>query len=201
MFKLEHFKTDYSYNARRPKLTHYFHIEFINSVTHSAGKTKFRKALEWEENKASKEENTQILLRITGKVVDAETGEPIEGAVVWVKGVGIGYTKDKGLEFVSDKEGMVTIFGYFPMLVNPPGVTIYKKGYVAWNSWYFFPEWHLKDRKDFKWQDGYMFKVEKWKSEYNRQRHVEFIRGVTFNANRESKLLTDVLEWEEKHSR
>jgi hypothetical protein len=130
---------------------------------------------------------------ITGSVVDAETGEPIEGAVVLVE-----WTKTKGLpgmthtesykviEAVTDKEGNVTISGVFNPTVNPPQVTVYKKGYVAWNSRVIFPDY--KRREGFKWVNGYIFRLERFKSEYTHEAHVSFLlHSYSFGLGANSK--------------
>jgi hypothetical protein len=198
VFRLEPFKPEY---------THYAHVQFINSAEvfplGTKEKSSLRKATEWEERKAGEESSLRTHLKITGKVVDAETGEPIEGAVILVKGE---RPEERALEMISDKEGMVTIEGNFHMLPRPPSVTIYKKGYVAWNSIWIFPLILSKYRKDFKWQDGYIFEIEKWPTEpkwyyYNHETHIDFIRAGTFNSvMRESKLLKEAIEWEEKRA-
>lgn len=195
VFKLEPFKPEY---------THYAHMQFIKSSPVSpldvTEKNLLRKAVGWEQLKADQESRSKTQLKITGKVVDAETGEAIGGAVILVKGI----WSDKPLELISDKDGKVTIEGEFHMIPRPPSVTIYKKGYVAWNSIWIFPLIPRTDRNDFKWQDGYIFRFEKWPTEpkwdyYNHENHVDFIRAGTFNSvMRESKLLKEAIEWEEK---
>jgi len=79
----------------------------------------------------------------TAIIVDAETGEPIEGAIAlaqWVKRQfnfegGLPYAA-KARETVSDKEGKVYIKGYWTR--NPFAcerhLTVYKPGYALWNS-------------------------------------------------------------------
>jgi hypothetical protein len=75
---------------------------------------------------------------------------------------------------------------------------------VAWNSSWIFPLEPSKTREDFKWQDGYNFRLEKWRTEresyyYNRSSHIDFIRAGTENSVvSESKLLKEAIEWEEK---
>lgn len=144
---------------------------------------------------------------ITGTVVDAESGQPIEGAVVLVE-----WTKTKGLpgmthtesykviEAVTDKEGKVSISGTFSPTVNPPHVTIYKKGYVAWNNEYIFPDY--KKRTDFTWENGYVFRLGKFKSDYSYIEHVSFMRGAISShmAGEKKKVFKEAMEWEIKES-
>jgi hypothetical protein len=117
---------------------------------------------------------------ITGTVVDAETGKPIEGAVVmaeWTKRHGIGdyHTESvKVVEVLSDKDGKVRISGILDPFVDPPDVTVYKKGYVAWNNRNIFMD---GGRKDFVWNNGAVFKLEKFKSEYSYVKHDSFVSG------------------------
>lgn len=117
---------------------------------------------------------------ITGTVVDAETGKPIEGAVVlaeWTKRHGIGdyHTESvKVVEVLSDKDGKVKISGIFDPFVDPPDVTVYKKGYVAWSNRSIFMD---GGRDDFAWKNGYVFKLERFKPEYSYIKHDSFVRG------------------------
>lgn len=48
--------------------------------------------------------------------------------------------------------------------VNHPSLTVYRKGYVAWNNQYIFPD--RKRRLDFKWSNDYVFRLEKFRPEY-----------------------------------
>lgn len=129
---------------------------------------------------------------ITGTVVDVETGKPVEGAVVLVewtmtKGLGLTYTKSyKVVEALSDKEGKFSVEGVSNPLVNPPDLTIYKKGYVVWNNLKIFPDY--KKREDFKWQSGYVFKLERFKPEYSYIEHQMFITGA----------INSTIGWEKK---
>ena len=83
-------------------------------------------------------------------MVDAETGKPIEGAVVLVewditKGLGLSYTKrHKLVETVTNENGWFTLQGVLNPLVNPPNLVIYKKGYVAWREYAMFPDFKKK---------------------------------------------------------
>jgi len=141
---------------------------------------------------------------VTGIVVDAETGQPIEGAAVlveWTITTGIpgmmGTKSLKVVELVTDKDGKVTLpEGPSNLSVNPPIVTAYKKGYVAWNNEYIFPDY--KERKDFKWQEGFVFKLEKFKTEYSYDAHVKFINGAIRSGMALGKkdLIKEAYEWE-----
>ena len=193
VFKLEKFKPEFTYSAH----TLFMHGVILSSMA-TEKKKLMNRAIEWEEYKAREEGRTKTYVKIDGKVVDAETGEPIQGAVALIKGIGIGYGQlDKPLEMVSDKEGLITIEGTYPILANPPSLTIYKGGYVAWNSKIIFPR--NENRKDFKWQNGYVFKLEKWKPAYSHGGHITFIQGVTFNAVMSgSKILKEAIKWEKE---
>jgi hypothetical protein len=131
-------------------------------------------------------------LPMSGRVIDAETKQPIEGAVVlveWTRTHGIGehWTESyKVAEVLSDKDGKVKLPGcYFPF-IGPPDVTIYKKGYVAWNNRYIFP--NSDHRTDFEWGSGYVFKMEKFLSSYSYLDHRLFInRAARTNLAPENK--------------
>ncbi len=139
---------------------------------------------------------------ITGTVVDSETGEPIDGAVVLVewtvtKGFGLTYTKSyKVIEAITDKEGKVTVSGVFNPFVNrPPHIVAYKKGYVAWNNEFIFPTW--EKRKDFKYRDGAIIKLERFKEEFSCPDHVSFIGSGAVSGSG-GKLLDDAYSWERR---
>ena len=144
---------------------------------------------------------TGCYLPINGKVIDAVTQQPIEGAVVlveWTKTHGIGdhWTESyKVVEVVSDKEGKVTIAGCYSPFVDPPDVTVYKKGYVAWNSAAIFQG---SPRADFKWGD-YLFKLEHFKPEYSYEAHTIFI-SIAIHSSigiDRKKIIEDAFYWEE----
>ena len=142
---------------------------------------------------------------IRGTVVDAETAAPIEGAVVLVE-----WWKTKGLpgmtisevykvqEALTDKEGKVDIEGVGNPFIDLAGLTIYKKGYVAWSNMYIFPS--RKNREDFKWRNNYIFKLERFKPEYTYIDHTRFIH-LSIHAGKASgkkALMERAYEWEEK---
>ncbi len=136
---------------------------------------------------------------ITGTVEDSETGEPIECAIVlveWTKthGFGLTYTESyKVIEAATDKEGKVTISGVSNPTVNPPCVTVYKKGYVAWNNKYIFPTW--EKRKDFEYKNGITIQLQHFKESYSHYDHVSFISSGAVSGS-SGKLLDDAYSWE-----
>lgn len=117
---------------------------------------------------------------IKGKVVDAETGAPIEGAVAmaeWTRTKGLGNTytvSAKVVEAVTDKDGNFELGGCYSPFVNEPLLTIYKNGYVAWSSELIFPA--LESREGFEWKNGQVFGMEKFKNSYSYVGHKSFIR-------------------------
>ena len=77
--------------------------------------------------------STGCYLPVNGRVIDAETNQPIEGAVVLVewtktKGFGFTYTESyKVAETTSDKDGKFELPGCYSAFVNEPDLTVYKK--------------------------------------------------------------------------
>lgn len=107
---------------------------------------------------------------ITYKIVDADTKQPIKGAVVnvvWSKTHGLpGLTYHKiykQVEAISDENGNLYIEGCYDLFVDFPRTTIYKNGYIVWNDEYIFPNW--EKRKDFKWKSR-TINLEKFNTKY-----------------------------------
>ncbi|GBE53868.1 hypothetical protein BMS3Bbin15_00014 [archaeon BMS3Bbin15] len=142
---------------------------------------------------------------MTGIVVDAETGKPIDGAVVLVewtytsgKWMGLRSTSSyKVVERVTDKEGKFTVSGVFNPLVNPPTVVVYKKGYVAWRSDFIFPDY--RKREEFQWKNNYMFKLERFKKIYSHSRHISFLSSSGLSLS--STKLEHAHSWEIPYAR
>jgi len=116
---------------------------------------------------------------ITGQVVDAETGQPIENAAVfiyWSK-VGEGPPGLAGWVDVEKAETLTNSEGYFKIpkystWLKSYELAIYRQGYVCWDSKKIFPTW--EDRKDFKLKNKMVIKLEKFKEEYSREEHARF---------------------------
>lgn len=142
-------------------------------------------------------------LPINGRVVDAETQQPIEGAIVlveWTKkhGFGDAWTESyKVVEVVSDKEGRVKIDGCNSLFVEQPDITVYKKGYVAWNDERIFPSYDR--RTDFRW-GNVVFKLEQFKEDYSYIAHTDYIRfSINSSLNFEVKRhIYNAFSWEDQ---
>jgi hypothetical protein len=141
-----------------------------------------------------------------GKVVDAETGEPIEGAVImaeWTTTEGLpGLTSTKSykvVEVLTGRSGWTWISGAYKPSAKLGSLAVYKKGYVAWSKDTIFPDYNK--RADFHWCCFYkVFKLEKFKSDYSYNDHTSFIRsaisaGFTDNKKRS---INDAYEWEKQ---
>lgn len=121
-------------------------------------------------------------LPISGRIVDAETNNPIEGAVVLVewtktKGIGLTYAEScKVAEMMTGKDGKFIVPGVFAMSVNSPDLTIYKQGYVAWNNKRIYPK--NNKRADFEWRNKAIVKLEKIKEPFHYYEHYSFIMSV-----------------------
>ena len=139
---------------------------------------------------------------MTGTVVDAETGRPIEGAVVYVQ-----WTVTSGppglqtakiydvIEKVTDKNGKFRVCGILNPFVNRPVVVVYKKDYVPWRGDYIFPVY--EHRKDFEWQRSYVFRLEHYRHTYAHSKHIFFISsGLPSTAK-----LEQAYSWEDPLAR
>jgi hypothetical protein len=143
---------------------------------------------------------------ITGTVIDSETGKPLEGAIVLVewtitRGIGLEYTNSyQVVEVLTGSNGKFKVSGVFNPFVNAPNVTVYKKGYVSWNSEAIFPTYDK--RIDFKWQDRYVFKLEKFKEEYSFDDHASFISNAIHSwiATAKKEATQKSYRWEEERA-
>jgi len=125
---------------------------------------------------------------ITGRVVDAETGKPVEGAVVlvqWTMTKGVpGMTHHevhKIIEMETPQNGKIAIPKTFSPLINKPEIVIFKEGYIAWRSDIIYPGW--QKRKDL--SDFLVIKMEKFKEEFSRYEHYGFLTHGIIGASSE----------------
>ena len=128
---------------------------------------------------------------IQGQVVDAQTGQPIAGAIVlgvWTKVAGL-----PGLhhhELVGVQEVETDAEGRF-MLERPrriiheddESVTVYKFGYVAWNNIYVFPS--SERRKD--QQVPSQILLVRFPHGESHKRHYYFISDATWGKDNPAK--------------
>jgi len=138
---------------------------------------------------------------ITGTVVDAETGKPIEGAVVlveWTRRAGIGdyhTISVRVAETATEKDGKFKAFGPLHPFVDPVSVTIYKKGYIAWNNKFTFPNY--EHRKQY--QDMYdQIRLEHFEDNYSYNKHTLFIGTCISDAfaSHKKRRFTTAYQWE-----
>jgi len=129
---------------------------------------------------------------MTGRVIDAETKKPIDGAIVlveWTITHGYGFSSRETYEVfegVTNGDGEISIPGVYHPFVNPPDVTVYKQGYVAWNSRFIFPNGYV-NRTDFEWKNGYVFLLEQFKPEYTYNKHSLFVSSCIGHSLPEQK--------------
>jgi len=125
---------------------------------------------------------------ISGTVVDATTGKPIEGAVILIewniaKGLpGMTYHEAyKVIEGETDKDGKFALSGTYNPLVDPPYVVVCKDGYVAWRNDYIFPGWGK--RTDFKYKRGIIIKLDHFDEGLSHDEHHSFMRTGLIGAS------------------
>lgn len=131
---------------------------------------------------------------IKGRVVDAETENPIEKAAVhiswWRSGSGPpGLAGDVQVEVAEDltnAEGLFEVPKYSTLLRHY-SMAVYKKGYVCWSSEKIFPTW--EERQGFSLKDGMVIKLERFKEKYSREDHARFT--VFMSINKKSPGLFD----------
>lgn len=150
---------------------------------------------------------------ITGKVVDAVTGEPIEGAAVYIywgksgsgpPGLAASTVKVEVAEDLTGTEGNFKIPKYFTWFKHYQ-MAVYKKGYVCWSNEDIFPSY--EKRKGFKLKNGMVIKLERFRPEYNRKKHALFTRisaalrpapGIFNDAIKSER---ELLKWSIKESK
>ena len=110
---------------------------------------------------------------VTGKVVDAENGNPISGAAVYIywgkpgsgpPGLG-GKVKVGVTETLTDAAGRFEVPKY-NSLFKHFYFAVYKQGYVCWSSRKVFPSY--EERRDFKLKNGMVIKLEHFIPEYSK---------------------------------
>ncbi len=155
---------------------------------------------------------------IRGRVVDAETGEPVEGAVYainWFRlhgccmgikvGDGSGEERLEVADGFTDADGYFEIPKYQPTLFAPPifRLGVYKKGYAVWDDedttrWDEADEYYAgkKEREGEelflrRWElkDGMVIRLDPWKDSYSRYtRYAHASSACSFAYTLESSL-------------
>jgi hypothetical protein len=132
---------------------------------------------------------------IHGQVLDAQSGQPIAGAVVlgvWTKVAGLPgltHTELVGVKEVeTDAQGRFTLERprtLFPFAEDDESITVYKFGYIAWNNIFTFPPTGSGRRKDQRVPAE--IRLEKFPDGQSHQRHISFInlaRGGLYGLDR-----------------
>jgi hypothetical protein len=119
---------------------------------------------------------------IEAQVVDAQTGQPLAGAVVvgvWTREAGLPgfyYRKLVGvIEMETDSQGRFTLGRPWSLFSRQESVTVYKFGYIAWNNLFLFP---LMERR----QDSQVpptVPIERFPEAGSHRRHIGFIEMAT----------------------
>ena len=184
-FKLERIKGNFSWL----EYSSFIDLGIMPSVRQNT--PRFYEALDKISSEAYRRANIQIPLRFDCKVVDDETGKPIKGAVLVAVGQGLGYTPGVNTvsEGISDKQGTLKISGTFPMLERPPSVILYKKGYGMISSWGVANTDASEQLNQFKWQTGFIFKMEKRQYYKSPPSHYAIIYHQALDAQRQGKYL------------
>ena len=125
---------------------------------------------------------------ITGQVVDAETGKPMEKAAVyiaWFKSgsgpIGLaGSVRVEVADDLTDAKGIFKVPKYSTMFKHYD-MAVYKKGYVCWSSRKIFPTY--EERKGFKLKNGMVIEMGHFKEEYSKLKHARFTIHSSINRN------------------
>jgi hypothetical protein len=128
---------------------------------------------------------------MTGLVVDAETGKPVDKAAVlirWTKPAsgppGLAGTDILEVaETLTDAEGLFNVPKYSTLFWGKKyRMAVYKKGYVCWCSKKFFPTY--KERNGLKLKNGMVIELERFKEEYSREKHASFTLDCSVSRKR-----------------
>ncbi len=127
---------------------------------------------------------------VKGQVVDAETGQPIEGAIVlgvWTRVAGLPGLHHHELvavrETETDARGRFMLETPASLRVDEEAITIYKFGYVAWSNLFTFPTWVR--REDTRVPPKIL--LERFPPGENHRRHIGFISDATAGVGLSSR--------------
>ena len=139
----------------------------------------------------------------TAIVLDAETGKPIEGAVALAQwhsttagGIeGPSESLSKAQEVFSDKDGKVFIKGYWGVniFLKSPRLTIYKPGYVIWDSREICPTFEKREDFDEKHRKARLLKFDaeapKWVEKYPKESGPRSMQKLFYNGCYDSGII------------
>ena len=137
---------------------------------------------------------------ITGQVVDAETGKPIEGAAVYIywseTGSGppglAGQVDVEVAEVLTDPKGLFKAPKYSTWFKDYI-LVVYMRGYVCWSSERIFPTW--EERKGFRLRNGMVIHLKTFRKEYSKDDHARFIVFSSINSS-DPGLFNDAIKME-----
>lgn len=122
---------------------------------------------------------------LRGQVVDAQTGQPISGAVilgVWTKGGGVpglSHTDLVGVrEAETDGEGRFELEGVSGWLLDEKKITVYKFGYVAWSNEILFPSFKNRPERQLPPE----IRLERFPAGASHREHMTFINSATSSS-------------------
>ena len=130
-----------------------------------------------------------IRYMVKGRVVDAETGKPIESAAVAIKWYeyrfgppyASGYNEIETAEDLSDADGFFQLPKY---AFKRHYMGVYKAGYICWNNEKIFHPDRLtyatrfEKREDHRMSDGMVVKLVPFKETYPRDKHASYAVNV-----------------------
>lgn len=119
---------------------------------------------------------------LTGQILDAQTGQPVPGAVVlgvWTKVAGLPGLAHTELvavnETETDAQGQFALDRPGSFGIDEESITVYKFGYVAWNNLFIFPT--SERRPSVRVPDR--IPLEHFPPTQSHRRHMTFINSAT----------------------
>lgn len=122
---------------------------------------------------------------VKGKVIDMDTGQPVEGAVVSIlykkvdsgclplPGLPVNYKTIEQFDCFTETDGA---FKIPKRLLRSYRMAVYKKGYVCWENEDIFPTY--EKRKGFRIKYGMTIELDPFKESYSKNRHAAFVSSV-----------------------
>ena len=152
----------------------------------------------------------------SGRVIDAVTGEPIEGAVVaynWIFGGILDESWAASYEILTDKDGKYFIPNQrikrdtiFRGSLEPESVLIYKNNYAVYTLWREYGKstvgrsWGDRLKNQLYYRKNNLVKLYPWKIGESHERHFDFIIRSPGYVGGNRSLLKKELQEEEKRA-